>query len=116
MRKEKTVKIVIPHNGLVELYRVDPVAFNSVFNERGEPTFLNIEDYDEMDIPDVSEKLDIENLIFNLTDLNEVQILLLRYLGFNYKESSRIMNLKNIGKYYSLWRKLREDSKKIMEE
>jgi hypothetical protein len=77
------------------------------------PQVVPLNDYDrEIDFV-ASETLDAENVILRLKEQEEVQLLLLRFMGYNYKEIINIMNLRAIGDYYTLWRKLREDVKII---
>ncbi len=76
------------------------------------PQIVNIEDYDESKEINLPSSYDTEVLIMSLSS-GEVQVLLLRYLGYNYKEITRIMNLKTIGEFYSILGKLREDVEKF---
>lgn len=62
---------------------------------------------------DMDYGVDAELLILRLRSLNEVQVLLLRYMGFTYKEIMSIMNLKSQGEYYQYWTELREDVERI---
>jgi len=77
------------------------------------PQQIPIDDVDIDYESDIDKSIDIERLILNLKDINEVQLLLLRFIGYDYKEIADIMNFKNTGEYYVLWRKLREDIIKL---
>jgi hypothetical protein len=59
--------------------------------------------------------IDVETLILSLRSLNEVQVLLLRYLGYTYKEIMTIMNFRSQGEYYQCWTELREDVERIQQ-
>ena len=76
------------------------------------PKIIDIEDYDEAIDFNRFASYDTEILILSFSGA-EVQLLLLRYLGYNYKEIVKIMNLKNIGEFYSIWRSLRENVEKF---
>ena len=73
------------------------------------PLESNIDDYDEEVGFDYSNAIDIERMIMQIEDQQEVQVLLLRYMGYDYKEIANIMNLKSVGDYYIIWRRLRND-------
>lgn len=76
---------------------------------------IPIEDYDENKFFELPNTFDSEILILSLTDPRESQILLLRHVGYNYREIIKIMHLKNVGEYFVLWSKLRKDFKKIQD-
>jgi helix-turn-helix protein len=71
---------------------------------------LNIEDISEADLgmtyDDFDTHVDVERFIQTLST-PEVQILLLKYMGFRMVEIRQIMNMKNPHAYYSIDKKLR---------
>lgn len=73
----------------------------------------SIDDYDEKDLFELPNSYDSELFILQLKDHRLVQILLLRYLGYDYKEITKIMNLRNIGEFYFLWSKLKTNFEKL---
>jgi hypothetical protein len=77
---------------------------------------IPIEEYDRPTDQDFFFDLDFEFLIFNLSSYEEIQLLLLRYLGYNYTEAVDIMNLKDVNEYYKIYRSLRKHVKKIQEK
>ena len=52
------------------------------------------------------DKTDMENLIYFLPE-EEVTILVLKYLGYSYKETYKIMGVKSLTKYYELYNSLK---------
>lgn len=77
---------------------------------------ISLEDYNENEFFELPNSFDSEILILSLSDPREAQVLLLRYVGYNYKEITKIMHLKNIGEYFILWSKLRKDFEKLHEK
>ena len=65
---------------------------------------------------DQSDTIDTERLILSLKDSEEVQVLVLRFIGYTYTEIQEIMNLESIGNYYTIWRRLKRDALKIKEK
>lgn len=76
-------------------------------------SFTPIEDHDEEAIESLSYGLETEELIFQLKTDKEVQLLLLRFMGYDAHEIIDIMHLRDVNQYYSLWRKLRKSVKKL---
>ena len=76
---------------------------------------IPIEDYDEKESFELPNTYDSEIMIMSLKDPKETQVLLLRFMGYNYKEITKIMHLRNIGEFYFLWTKLKEDFQKLSE-
>ena len=77
------------------------------------PVEISLEDYDEEVNCNLGSKIDSEIFILSLKKTEVVEVLILRYLGYNYLEIKRIMNLKSIGKYYSLLNELKKDFEKM---
>ena len=73
------------------------------------PTKISIEDYDSEVNDDTISIFELEALIWGIKDLDCLQLMILRYLGYTYKEVIKIMHLKNVNNYYSLLRKLRKE-------
>jgi DNA-directed RNA polymerase specialized sigma24 family protein len=57
---------------------------------------------------EVQSNFDSELIIFSLSPL-EVQLLLLKYIGFNYKEIKEITGIKTNYQYYTLNNQLKEN-------
>jgi len=74
-----------------------------------------IEDFDKEDIGDLSLEYDIEAIILRLENIKEIELLLLKYLGYDHHEISDIIKLRNDSEYYVLWKRLRENVKKIQD-
>ena len=70
---------------------------------------VSLDGYDKEYEFDISHGIDSEKLIYHLSSSKLVQLLLLRYLGYEYKEIMTIMNLKSQAEYYMYWTKLRRE-------
>ena len=76
-------------------------------------TEIPLDEYDEEINSNIEGSIDHELFILNLRKTEVVELLFLRYLGYNYRQIIRIMNLKSIGKYYSLLNELKKDFLKM---
>jgi hypothetical protein len=59
---------------------------------------------------------DSELFIMKLIDPQLVQLLLLRYIGYDYQEITKILQLRNIGQFYFLWNKLQKEFEKYQQK
>ena len=69
----------------------------------------SIDDLDETELTELPNTYDSELFIMRLADHRLAQLLLLRYIGYDYKQITKIMQLRNIGEFYFLWGKLRKE-------
>jgi DNA-directed RNA polymerase specialized sigma24 family protein len=77
---------------------------------------IPIDEYDDFDSPNYDFSIDFENVIFRLSSSDEISVLLLRYMGYSYLEVIDILEMKDISEYYKVYRRLRENLKKISKE
>lgn len=73
----------------------------------------SIDDFDQEDRFQLPNTYDTELLIMRLSDARLVQVLLWRYLGYDYTEITKLMELRNIGQFYFLWSKLKTEFEKL---
>lgn len=59
---------------------------------------------------------DIEYVVFNLKDIKVVEVLVLKYLGYEPKEIADTLGYDNVGSYYQLNFKLKRDFESVQEK
>ena len=104
-RKQKQLKVVYWEEVPVSEYSLD----SPVGSPDDDLTLMDTIRSDEAFDLLIDESLTRQQIIFSLPEIEQVEVLILKQLGYRYWEIKRILRLRSLSHYYQIFGRLRDN-------